>query len=208
MILSRINIGKNRLRNSGTPVQVAERFLLEGQEYRLLCASEGLDFDLEEAGFLPAGDDAAYDALRLGFGVEQGCFLLKDMLMFKADGDYPPVGDIAPVPAENIGPNPGWAVYGLGLPLDYTGRLLLCRGLLHRYYSHAPWAYQESLELAFEQGKLTGTASVQETVRTAREMLYRPELQDDLLDLAGKVWWLRACLGLSDKLPAGHNKEE
>ena len=207
MILSRINIGKNRLRSSGTPVQVAERFQLEGQEYRLLCVSEGLDFDPEEAGFLPAGDEAACDALRLEFGVEQGCFLLKDMLMFKADGDFPTLGDIAPVPAEDVGPNPGWAVYGLGLPLDYTGRLLLCRGLLHRYYSHAPWAYQESLELAFEQGKLTETASVQETVRTAREMLYRPERQDDLLDLAGGVWWLRACLGLSDKLPAGNNND-
>ena len=128
--------------------------------------------------------------------------------MFKADGDYPPLGDIAPVAAEKPGPNPGWAVYELGLPLDYTGRLLLCRGLLHRYYSHAPWAYQESLELVFDQGQLTETLPVQETVRAAREMLYQPERQDDLLDLAGEVWWLRACLGLSDKLPFGHNENE
>ena len=80
---------------------------------------------------------------------------------------------------------------------EFTGRLLICRDLLHRYYSRAPWAYQESRELVFEAGKLVQSADVGEQVRTARSLLYDPDRQDDLLDLAADHWWLRVCLGLS-----------
>ncbi|MBO7667742.1 MAG: hypothetical protein J6T26_04695 [Firmicutes bacterium] len=149
-------------------LQIAERFTFEGREYRLLCESESLDFDPEEA----EPGLAAEEMIRLGFGVEQGRFLLKRLDTAKAGRD-------------------------MDLPLDYTGRLLLARGLLHRYYSEAPWSYQESLELAFEHGVLRESNDVQPVVRAARELLFAPERQEDLYALAERHWWLRRCLGLS-----------
>ena len=82
--------------------------------------------------------------------------------------------------------------------VDYTGGLLACRGLLHRYYSRAPWSYQDSCELTFDQGRLVSVSDAASAVRAVRELLYRPEGQEDLLELAERVWWVRACLGLTD----------
>ena len=161
--------------------QIAEKFKFEGQDYRLLCAggsadaaqdglaAAGLDFDLAGAGLAPVPEE---EIIRLEFGVEQGRFLLKRLYTAKE------VRDAA-------------------LPLAFTGRLLLCRGLLHRYYSEAPWSYQESLELAFEDGVLRESADAQPVVRAARELLFAPEKQDDLYALADGHWWLSRCLGLS-----------
>ena len=149
--------------------QIAERFTFEGQEYRLLCAAESLDFDLAGAGLALAPED---EILRLAFGAEQGRFLLRRLFTANKTLDA-------------------------DLPLDYTGQLLLCRGLLHRYYSEAPWSYQESLELVFEDGFLREAADAQPLVRAARELLFAPERQDDLYALAERHWWLRRCLGLS-----------
>ena len=161
--------------------QIAEKFKFEGQDYRLLCAggsadaaqdglaAAGLDFDLAGAGLPPVPEE---EIIRLEFGVEQGSFLLKRL--HTASG-----------------------VREADLPFDYTGRLLVCRGLLHRYYSEAPWSYQESLELAFEHGFLREAADARPTVRAARELLFAPEKQDDLYALADGHWWLSRCLGLS-----------
>ena len=161
--------------------QIADKFKFEGQDYRLLCAggsadaaqdglaAAGLDFDLAGAGLAPVPEE---EIIRLEFGVEQGRFLLKRLYTAKE------VRDAA-------------------LPLAVTGRLLLCRGLLHRYYSEAPWSYQESLELAFEDGVLRESADAQPVVRAARELLFAPEKQDDMYALADGHWWLSRCLGLS-----------
>ena len=148
--------------------QIAERFILEGREYRLLCAGESLDFDLTAAGL----ELAPEEPLRLEFGVEQGCFFLRRL--------YTAAG-----------------AREADLPLLYTGRLLICRGLLHRYYSEAPWSYQESLELVFKDGFLREAADAQPTVRAARELLFAQERQEELYALADSHWWLSRCLGLS-----------
>lgn len=161
--------------------QIAEKFKFEGQDYRLLCAggsadaagdglaAAGLDFDLAGAGLAPVPEE---EIIRLEFGVEQGRFLLKRLYTAKDARDA-------------------------DLPLAFTGRLLLCRGLLHRYYSEAPWSYQESLELAFEDGVLRESADAQPVVRAARELLFAPEKQEELYALADGHWWLSRCLGLS-----------
>ena len=181
--------------------QIAEKFTYEGREYRLLyagapadgrdraseggstgaSASEGasafafkntaqsLDLDLSEAGLdLPPLEEI----LRLEFGIEQGRFLLRRLYTAKEARD-----------AE--------------LPLACTGRLLICRGLLHRYYSEAPWSYQESLELVLEQGVLRESNDVRPLVRAARELLFAPERQEELYALAESHWWLSRSLGLS-----------
>ena len=142
--------------------QIAEKFIYEGREYRLLCVrvpengSTGVsaagsddkkpDFDSAAAGLEPE------EILRLEFGVEQGRFLLKRL-------------------------HTATGVREADRPFDYTGRLLVCRGLLHRYYSEAPWSYQESLELAFGDGVLRESNDVQPVVRAARELLFAPERQ-------------------------------
>ena len=161
--------------------QIAEKFKFEGQDYRLLCAggsadaaqdglaAAGLDFDLAGAGLAPVPEE---EIIRLEFGVEQGRFLLKRLYTAKDARD-------------------------VALPLAFTGRLLLCRGLLHRYYSEAPWSYQESLELAFEDGVLRESNDAQPVVRAARELLFAPEKQEELYALADGHWWLSRCLGLS-----------
>ena len=161
--------------------QIAEKFKFEGQDYRLLCAggsadaagdglaAAGLDFDLAGAGLAPVPEE---EIIRLEFGVEQGRFLLKRLYTAKDARDA-------------------------ALPLAFTGRLLLCRGLLHRYYSEAPWSYQESLELAFEDGVLRESNDAQPVVRAARELLFAPEKQEELYALADGHWWLSRCLGLS-----------
>ena len=148
-------------------LQIAERFTFEGREYRLLCESESLDFDPEEA----EPGLAAEEMIRLGFGVEQGRFLLKRLDTAKAGRD-------------------------MDLPLDYTGRLLLARGLLRRYYSEAPWSYQETLELVLEEGVLKEANDLQPTVRAARELLFAAERQEELYALAESHWWLSRSLGL------------
>lgn len=164
--------------------QIAEKFIYEGREYHLLCVrvpengSTGAsaagsgdkkpDFDSAAAGLELAPEEIS----RLEFGVEQGRFLLKRL--YTATG-----------------------VREADLPFDYTGRLLVCRGLLHRYYSEAPWSYQESLELAFEHGFLRESNDVQPVVRAARELLFAPERQEELYALAESHWWLSRCLGLS-----------
>lgn len=193
--------------------QIAEKFTYEGREYRLLyvCApadgndsactgestgalasagtstcegtgasasegalaceetSQSLVLDLSGAGLnlLPQAE-----ILRLEFGVEQGRFLLRRLYTAKEARDA-------------------------DLPLAYTGRLLVCRGLLHRYYSEAPWSYQESLELVLEQGVLRESNDVRPTVRAARELLFSPERQEELYALAEGHWWLSRSLGLS-----------
>ena len=147
--------------------QIAEKFKFEGQDYRLLCA--GGSADAAQDGLAAAGLD--FDLAGAG---------------------------LAPVPEEEIirlefGVEQGRVL----VKRRYTARLLLCRGLLHRYYSEAPWSYQESLELAFEDGVLRESADAQPVVRAARELLFAPEKQDDLYALADGHWWLSRCLGLS-----------
>lgn len=155
--------------------QIAEKFTYEGREYRLLYAgapadgnAEGPDLDWAGAGL----ELAQEEILRLEFGIEQGRFLLRRLYTAKEARD-----------AE--------------LPLACTGRLLICRGLLHRYYSEAPWSYQESLELVLEQGVLRESNDVGPLIRAARELLFAPEQQEELYALAESHWWLSRSLGLS-----------
>lgn len=186
--------------------EIAETFTLEGEVYCLISAAPGLTSALEEAeALLPPYREPQ----RWELAVEQGRLLLKRLYFYNKE-EKP-----GPVP-ENYGDGTfsrsmakqkataGIDVYEPDFPLSYSGPLLLCRGLLHRYYRRpgrqAPWSFQQSLELAFDRGILISTADVHETVGAARDLLYQEEGQEELLELAGRVWWLRRCLGLERQL--------
>ena len=96
----------------------------------------------------------------------------------------------------------------LNLFMKYTGKIVLGRGFINKYYIHMgfqqAWAYEEVIELVFENGVVVNTINHNETVSRIREEHdndpeFREASCEDMikyvkncfsLDAKVKAWWI------------------
>lgn len=128
---------------------------------------------------------------------------IKGLYVCSKDDIYPTINRKTPVTCAD---GSEWSYMGhhlycnLNYRVPYTGRLLVGRGFLSKYYIHMgyrkPWSYRKLKELVFEKGVLVkvldqSRVATQLRKKFKKENLYRVGFVDGCVSLdETDFWWL------------------
>jgi hypothetical protein len=146
--------------------QISDIVFYKGEEYALAGCSGGEPFIPAEYGYFPVmGCTACWRGYLSEYEIRDGYLLLRRLNINHqlsedagSQPERPPA--LYGVEAEEsdksyIG---RWAFSDLDLPLKYSGRLILARGLIRELYNHMgfhpAWKYERVYEIIFESGKM------------------------------------------------------
>ena len=177
--------------------QIHDRVLVDGDEWSLTGASGGPLFEPERHRLEPvATSTASWRGWHAVYALADDRLVLHRLdLGLKGDaedaaragngpllaGHRPRVATVQASVHTWLGwrerevPTGEWRYEGLGLPIPFTGTLLLGRGFLRELYVHMGfhpcWKYAETLELGFEDGQQTSRRDLSARTAELRERL-------------------------------------
>ena len=186
--------------------QAPDYYRYHGKQYAIIAMTEKIEPDFESYGFVFRSPSTA---CRRGhvceYSIRRGEIYLQNLYACCKDDEYPVFNGVAPIQSE-------WhsmMVYkDLNLFMNYTGKIVLGRGFINKYYIHMgfqqAWAYEEVIELVFENGVVVNTINHNETVSRIREEHdndpeFREASCEDMikyikncfsLDAKVKAWWI------------------
>ncbi|MFW6163890.1 MAG: hypothetical protein ACODAJ_14055 [Planctomycetota bacterium] len=152
-----------------------------GEAYDLCGANGDGLFDPVAHGLTPAPMcTACWRGYVCHYAVEEGCLILDDLMVTNAKtpaGREPVLGPaIRGVEPEPEGESFFNCVYrGVGLPVAYSGGMLLGRGFIRELYVHMgfhpAWKFERVVELVFADGRLERHRDLSDRMREVRETL-------------------------------------
>lgn len=150
--------------------QAHDQVLLEGVEFSLVGVSGGPLFEPTEHGIQP--DAGACSACWRGFvchyAVAEARFILDGLTLWvgMCDGPFPRKPQVPPPLAGRLPKATDYTgrhlIYdGLGMPIPFSGGLLLGEGFVQRLYVHMgfhpAWKFTKVCEIIVKEGVVTGT---------------------------------------------------
>lgn len=145
--------------------QVHDSLQYLGEEHALVAFSDGEPFSPANAGYRPMMTcTACWRGYVCRYGVKDGLLQLLELQVNHHTGGAPVTcqqppdlnGVAASLAEESF--FGVWLFRDIGLPLTYTGGLVIGRGFIRSLYVHMgfhpAWNYQQVYELGFEQGRL------------------------------------------------------
>ena len=95
---------------------------------------------------------------------------------------------------------------GLNMPLTFTGSVLIAHGFIQSLYRHMgfhpAWKFEESWELMFDRGHLTGTKELTADMRARRKKIQRGREEDP--DDPRREGWIAKTFRLDFGRSKGH----
>jgi hypothetical protein len=159
--------------------QIPDTFLLDGEQYDLVgSGTEGL-FDPEASGLRPSGlCTGCWRGYVCRYGLDGDDLVLDrlELTQTSLDGEepeWPAIGGVTPVEVGEGSLLYGHLYAGVGLPVAYTGEMLLAREFIPNLYMHMgfqpAWRYRHVIELQFKDGRLTGRRDLSDVMAKMRE---------------------------------------
>ena len=138
--------------------QIGDIYKYNNKECRLVARDSSNLFNPKAFGMEPhAMSTACWRGYFCEYAIIDDELFLEKLCLFNADGKYPLLNGI-----KAVKPKFKYAGYyeyrNINMPISYTGKMLVGNEFIREYYIHMglqkPWAYQELLELVFEDGIL------------------------------------------------------
>ena len=176
-----------------------------GERYSLVAFSDGEPFSPTDAGYRPVmASTACYRGYLCDYEVKDGLLQLREMWVNHQPEEAPvsqrkqppDLNGVAAVRDKKslVG---DWHFREVGLPVAYTGGLVIGRGFIRTLYLHMgfhpAWKYEYVYELIFDQGRLTEALDLSPAMAGIRK-----KVRDDL-EPGTKAWaeqiddWLADC---------------
>lgn len=208
--------------------QFGDMYTYKQKSYTVIATSDAFPFRPKEYGLEPhCSCTACYRGYWCEYAIIDDQLVLQNLYLFNRDGAYPPINGVEVEPQEFIehdcstsnGRNQiiklpklfGHRIYkNVNLPILYSGKILLGNGFLHEFYVHMGfqrgWAYQELIELCFEEGILVESYDLSHIAKEKRQSLEQqnvnlrypddtdiPQFVEDSFSLGypEKAWWLK-----------------
>lgn len=221
--------------------QISDKYFYNGKEYCIVALSKTIGFNPEDYGLEPhTSSSACWRGYWCEYSIEDNHLMLKSLFLYNRDGNYPEFAGKTVIPEEyekvlvcRRGEEGEWIesyedeptyfehrkYEDVDLILPYTGKILLGNGFIQDYYIHMGfqngWAYEELIELVFEEGLLTENNDYSDIAKQQREYIDRtnsdpshPDVDDIMgfvtncfsLDYREKTWWLdgKSCYSSGD----------
>lgn len=205
--------------------QIGDLYKHKNEEYSIVALSAPLSFDPRNYGLEPQPRcTACYRGYWCDYDITDDGLFLENLYLFNGDGNYPDFLGKAISPEEyqecdsykgkkkirkKIPRFMGHRVYeNVQLLIPYTGKILLGKDFLSKYYIHMgyqrPFAYKTLIEFIFEDGI---PLDIIDHSKTAEKLRQSINLKDPMWNLGGesipqfvedsftldyktKAWWL------------------
>ena len=164
--------------------QIDDSFLHHGIEYSIAGISAGKILDMPALGLRPTmGSTACWRGYQAVFALQEERLVLErlDVNLFEGGEGWPRGRELQGPVLNGVTPRPGPSgsfnnrYEGLGLPLEYSGGVLLGIGFIHELYVHMgfhpAWKYERVVELVFERGILLREADRSRQLAEFRGMM-------------------------------------
>lgn len=168
--------------------QIGDIYKYKNERYTLVAVSGVIPFLPEDYGIEP---QAAITACWRGYWCEYAIddtLTLDELYLHNSEGHYPPINgvDVSEQEFEEL------TVYSkgsekremfpkynghrryrnIGLPIPYTGKILVGKDFIHKYYIHMGfqryWAYKKLIEFEFDEGLLVEVRDCSELAEKKR----------------------------------------
>ena len=186
--------------------QAPDFYRYHGSEYEIIAMTKSIEPDFELYGFhFKAATTACWRGHVCEYSIRRDKLYLHNMYAYCKDDEYPVFNGVAPVPSDRR----HMMIYkNLKLFMDYSGKIVLGKGFINKYYIHMgfqrAWAYREVIELVFKHGVVVKTNDQSDYVAKIREQYdtdpkFREDVYDDILkyvhdgfslDPKVKAWWI------------------
>lgn len=208
--------------------QFGDKYTYRQKSYTVVAISDTFPFRPEAYNLEPhCSCTACYRGYWCEYAIIDDQLVLKNLYIFNRDGNYPPINGVEAAPQEFIECDRstrirrnrkkalpklfGHRIYkNIDLPISYTGKILLGNGFLNDFYVHMGfqrgWAYQELIEICFEEGILVECYDLSHIAKEKRQSLKQrgvnprypdetdiPQFVEDSfsLEYSEKAWWLK-----------------
>jgi len=186
--------------------QVQDSLHYLGQQHVLAAFSEGEPFSPIDAGYQPVmASTACWRGYMCDYEVKDGLLYLRELWVNHQPGEEPTVRrgqppDLNGVKAARSDKSfvSDWQFSDVGLPIAYTGGLVIGRDFLRELYVHMgfhpAWKYQHVHELVFEQGRLVEARDVGPEMARLRTHIQTDGSKPDSAASRDQIQeWVAAC---------------
>lgn len=134
--------------------QISDTLKYQNQEYEILAIENKFPFKPQDHGFNPVMmHTACYRGYYCLYAIKEEKLLLSE-LTINQEEKLPIWRGVKPIQKNFT----ELTYSGLDLPIEYTGRLIIGKGLIEKFYQHMgyqqPHCFEEVLEFKFNSGKL------------------------------------------------------
>lgn len=192
--------------------QVGDRFIYKGDDYSIVAISEPIRFNPLDYGIKPvACCTACWNGYWCDYHISAEGIILENLYINAKDDYYPEINNVSPqIEGKKSFEYMGHHLYrNLNIFMEYTGKILIGKGFINKYYIHMgyqrAWAYEVLEELVFDNGKLVRTVDHSEMAKKLRKELENKagEIKEESynipvfveksfsLEMKDKAWWIK-----------------
>ncbi len=192
--------------------QIGDKFIYKGDNYSIVAISNPIQFKPLDYGIKPiACCTACWNGYWCDYQVSAKGIVLKNLYINAEDDYYPEINNVNPQKeGKESFEYMGHHIYrNLNIYMEYTGKILIGKGFINKYYIHMgyqrAWAYEVLEELVFDNGKLVKTVDHSEMAKKLRKEIeneagemkkesYNIPLFVDKsfsLEMEDKAWWIK-----------------
>lgn len=193
--------------------QIGDRFTFRGNDYSIVAISTPIEFNPIQFGITPSSIfTACWAGYWCEYTISEEGIILKNLYINSRDGNYPAINGVeAEEDKRESFQYMGHHLYkNVGIPVKYTGKILVGKDFLREYYIHMgyqrAWAYQTLVEFIFEDGILLDMVDHSSMAENLREEMKKdttkpkPYTEQDIsrfvknsfsLDIDVKAWWMK-----------------
>lgn len=192
--------------------QVGDRFIYKGDDYSIVAISEPIQFNPLDYGIKPvACCTACWNGYWCDYHISAEGIILENLYINAEDDYYPEINNVSPQKdGKKSFEYMGHHLYrNLNIFMEYTGKILIGKGFINKYYIHMgyqrAWAYEVLEELVFDNGKLVRTVDHSEMAKKLRKEIENKagEIKEESynipvfveksfsLEMKDKAWWIK-----------------
>lgn len=192
--------------------QIGDKFIYKGDNYSIVAISNPIQFNPLDYGIKPiACCTACWNGYWCDYQISAKGIVLKNLYINAEDDYYPEINNVNPQKeGKESFEYMGHHIYrNLNIFMEYTGKILIGKGFINKYYIHMgyqrAWAYEVLEELVFDNGKLVKTVDHSEMAKKLRKEIeneagemkkesYNIPLFVDKsfsLEMEDKAWWIK-----------------
>ena len=192
--------------------QTGDKFVFRGEDYSIVAISSPINFYPQNYGIKPrAFCTGCWKGYWCEYYISDKDIKLENLYINSQNGNYPEIRGIKP---EKDGEKDflymGYHLYkNLGMPVDYTGKIIVGKGFINKYYIHMgyqrAWAYEVLKELIFANGIFVESIDHSEMARKLRSELDEKAEENEKercdiplfvsksfsLEMKDKAWWIK-----------------
>jgi len=191
--------------------QVGDRFIYKEDNYSIVAISNPIQFNPLDYGIKPvACCTACWNGYWCEYYISKKGIMLQNLYINSENDYYPKINNVSPEREDKKSfQYMGHHLYkNLNIFIEYTGKILIGKGFIKKYYIHMgyqrAWAYEVLDELIFDKGELIKTVDHSEMAKKLRLELENKaeEVQktsDNIqlfversfsLEMKDKAWWI------------------